>query len=498
MTGGVPAAMPCASFARGVDGASGFEADSRRAARAVGAAGIGRAGLAARFGQSSAIFMLGLLVAALYGAVLSAPDATRGLDGERPMTRALSVAAMDLGLEPPPGTERQAWFRSGTGTVVNPLMTIDYPGASSWSGARLHRVGDFATEADRYAEIAAIAAIAPAAGLPTAAPVSSLDLSHSPGSWLARPSGSAGFLIAAFADSVRSGAVAGLPLGGVPLFEIGADGEPHARLESVEALELYFDAVDYDLDDVRRGDELVPRRYVASLPPDLDSLESSDERKALFIKAVLPVVLRVNEDIVADRERLAAIAKRHARGKSVSLVDQIWLDEQFALYDVESGDVKELIDRVDIIPPSLAIAQAAEESGWGTSRFAREGNALFGQYTDPDGPGIMPLSRDAVGKYRIRSYDTLYETVRSYALNLNQHPAYEKFRDLRAELRASDGALDGHRLAGTLTRYSERGRDYVKTIRTIMRENALGHFDDVRLNEQMITLEEGRRANRPS
>lgn len=450
----------------------------------------------ARLGHGSAIFLLGLLIAALYGAVLSDPDAGLGRERDRPPPGIGSAEdAVGSSAEPPPGTERQAWYRSGTGTVVNPLLAIAYPGVSTWLGMPLDKRGALTSHAMPYADLAAIA---PGAGLPSVAPISSLDLARSVGSWLTRPSGPNGFLIEAFADSARAGPSRAFAFGTEPVFELGADGEPHARLSTAEALELYFDEVNYDLEDVRSGEELVPRRYVASLPPDLDSLESTDERKQLFIKAVLPVVLRVNEDIAADRERLSGIAKRRARGRSLSLVDQVWLEEQYARYDVESGDIKELLRRVDIIPPSLALAQAAEESGWGTSRFAREGNALFGQYTDPDGPGILPRSRDAVGKYRIRSYDTLYETVSSYALNLNQHRAYERFRELRAELRARQGALDGHRLAGTLIRYSERGKDYIKTIRTIIRENALGHFDDVRLNEQVITLDEGYSSGRSS
>jgi Bax protein len=496
MIGGVIAAMPWASCARGVvadlRSKAGFE--PRALARRAGP--TSRARSIARLGQSSAIFLLGLLIAALYGAVLSDPDATLGLDRDRtPVRIETGGGAIGASLAPPPGFELQSLDRSGTGFVVKPLMTTAYPVAAIWLGGARGDLGALVTDTMPYAELAAIA---PAAGQPNAAPVSGAGLTRSVGSWLTPAKGFNGFLIEAFADSIRVSAMRNLASGDEPVFEIGADGEPHARLNSASALELFFDEVDYDLEEVRNGDELVPRRFVASLPPDLDLLESVDERKALFIKAVLPVVLRVNEDIAAERERLSAVAKRQARGKSLSLFDQAWLDEEYARYDVEIGDMRELFRRIDIIPPSLALAQAAEESGWGTSRFAREGNALFGQYADPDGPGILPQSRDAVGKYRIRSYDTLYETVRSYALNLNQHRAYEKFRGLRAELRANEDALDGHRLAGMLSGYSERGKDYIKTIRTIMRENALDHFDDVRLNEQLITLEDGRRTGRSS
>lgn len=497
MIGGNIAAMPRAHDARGVVGALASRLESRLAARLTSGAKPSRVHSIARFGHGSAIFLLGLLIAALYGAVLSVPDATRGPDrGRPPISIELDGGSIGASLAPPPGAGRLTAYWMAADAAVNQTLAIAYPSMPTWLGVKVETPSEQGLAPLPYTELAAIA---PAAGSPITVPVPSLDPTvRSFGAWLSRQAGSNGFLIEAFADSVRIGTQPTLAFGGVPMFELGAAGEPHARLGSVEALELYFDAVDYNLEDVRTGDGLVPRRYVASLPPDLDSLESADERKALFIKAVLPVVLRVNEDIAVDRERLSGLAKSQARGRSLSLVDHVWLEEQFERYDVEAGDIRELLQRIDIIPPSLALAQAAEESGWGTSRFAREGNALFGQYTDPDGPGILPQSRDAAGKYRIRSYDSLYETVRSYALNLNQHRAYEKFRDLRAELRANDGGLDGHRLAGTLTRYSERGRDYVKTIRIIMRENALGHFDDVRLNEQMVTLNDGRRTGRSS
>ncbi len=491
MIGGNIAAMSRAWLARGVAGASTRNGGLELSFRIIGADGAGRARSIARLGQGSAIFLLGLMIAALYGVVLSDPHATRGLGRDRaPNLVALDADAIDAAVAPF-GAGPWAEYSGSDGTVIQIWPTVANADAAPWFGAG----GDIPeqyTEAMPYADLASIA---PGAGAPNLAPVPSRPLA---GSWFSRRPHFDGFLIEAFADSVRSGATQGLAFSDAPVFELGAHGELYARLSSAEALELFFDAVNFDLEDIRKGEEVVPRRYVASLPPDLDSLESTDERKQLFIKAVLPVVLRVNEDIADDRRRLTGLAKRQARGNTPTLVDAAWLDEQYARYEVKSGDFKELLRRVDIIPPSLALAQAAEESGWGTSRFAREGNALFGQYTDPDGEGIAPQSGDAVGKFRIRSYDTLYETVRSYALNLNHHKAYETFRELRAEQRASAGELDGHRLAGTLLRYSERGEDYVKTLRTIMRENALGHFDDVRLGEQTITLKDGWHPRRSS
>lgn len=312
------------------------------------------------------------------------------------------------------------------------------------------------------------------------------DLAQSVRTWLAPAERGDGFLIPAFADAMRHATLGEDANDLATVYEVEEDGAPHVRLASAEALALYFDRLDFNLETIRSGDRLVPRRYLASLPPDLDELASPGDRKQLFIKALLPVVLRVNEEIMADRARLAELHRDLKAGDALSFTDSVWLYEQLVRYDVGDDDLTELARRMDIIPPSLALAQAAEESGWGTSRFAREGNALFGQYTGSTSRGIAPLSQVSEVRYRVQSYDSLVETVRSYALNLNLHPAYREFRDLRADLRGKGQPLNGYQLAGELKRYSERGKAYVRTIRVIMRENDLRQFDGVRLHEPII------------
>jgi Bax protein len=329
-----------------------------------------------------------------------------------------------------------------------------------------------------------------APSLPKFEPPSSIAVARAVSTYLERAASTPGqALTGALAEAALASPAFGPALALATIFEFDPDGGPHVQLRSAEALDLYFDALDFDLESVRKGDGAVPRRYLASLPPDLDDLASPGDRKQLFIKALLPLVLKVNEEIESDRGRLERVRKRLARSRALNPVDTVWLDEQFVRYDVGDDDLAELARRMDVIPPSLALAQAAEESGWGTSRFAREGNALFGQYTTADGPGLDPLSEDA-GKYRIRSYDNLVETVRSYALNLNLHPAYREFRDLRAELRAKREPIDGYQLAGTLKRYSERSKAYVKTIRVIIQENELRQLDGLRLPEPVLSRED--------
>jgi Bax protein len=137
--------------------------------------------------------------------------------------------------------------------------------------------------------------------------------------------------------------------------------------------------------------------------------------------------------------------------------------------------------RVDAISPALALAQSAEESGWGRSRFAVKGNALFGQRTWGKGSGLVPQRRDEGGRHEVRVFPSLLESVRSYARNLNGHPAYGDFRARRAAMRARDTKLDPYGLIETLTAYSERREDYVRTIHKILRVDNLEELEGTRL-----------------
>ena len=230
------------------------------------------------------------------------------------------------------------------------------------------------------------------------------------------------------------------------------------------------------LDAVKQGTlKSVPRIGLSSMPPSWQALGDSDKRKRLFIAAVLPLVLAANENIADDRARLLAMAERSSR---LSSRERIWLAETARRYRTDPDDWKRLLRRVDEVPASLAVAQAAIESGWGTSRFARQGNALFGQWTW-GGKGIKPKEqREDLGDYAIAAFDTPLQSVQAYILNLNSHPAYAELRQRRADMRTAGEELSGHRLAETLTSYSERGEEYVKSLHTIMRVNKLDATDE--------------------
>lgn len=256
-----------------------------------------------------------------------------------------------------------------------------------------------------------------------------------------------------------------------------------------QRLVSYFEDMGYRLDSLRDGVGTVPRLYLASLPNDLPHVESAETRKAVFIKSVLPAILRANEEVVDRRAKLEALSRKTQLDRDLSEPEQAWLVEMAALYDLKKPDLPELLRRVDVVPPSLALAQAALESGWGTSRFAQNGNALFGQKIFIESTEAMP-SYDRSGKemFRMRSFDDVQGSVRSYVHNLNSHPAYVGFRKLRAEMRGKTapdrndlGPQAADSLAKTLLRYSERGADYIADVRHLMQINDLRAFDRARL-----------------
>jgi Bax protein len=256
-------------------------------------------------------------------------------------------------------------------------------------------------------------------------------------------------------------------------------------VSDTEGLVREFDHMRYQLDDNQDGGMPVPRVLVSTLPPDLTDLNDVDRHKSLFFQVMLPLVLQANELILDQRQRIQTIAGEVAAGKTLSADERKWLDDVKSYYDVESDDFAVLLRHVDVVPVSLALAQAAIESGWGTSRFAVEGNALFGQYTTT-APSLMPVALTG-GDVRIHTFGGLFEAVSSYMRNLNTHPAYESFRALRASERSLADDLDPIALAGELTRYSARGDDYVRDVRRTIRGNLLGEFDNAWLIDGKIT-----------
>lgn len=256
--------------------------------------------------------------------------------------------------------------------------------------------------------------------------------------------------------------------------------DPAMKLDARSTLDL-FHAREYRIETVRSGETAVPRLVLTDLPTGMMSLENPDDRKALFVNTLLPLILIANEQIEQDRDRLRRLHAIKQRGQSLAPQDRRWLAALAQQYGLTAdGDIntKALLQRVDVVPASMALAQAAEESGWGTSRFAQKGNALYGQLTFNDrDEGIVPRNRRQGETYRFRSFDDPKGSVESYIHNLNTHRAYAQFRQMRASLRAQDKPVEGLTLISALAAYSERGDDYVRTIRSLIRANALSDFD---------------------
>ncbi len=208
------------------------------------------------------------------------------------------------------------------------------------------------------------------------------------------------------------------------------------------------------------------------------------KRKNLFIKIILPLVIKENNNIRLDRKKLFSILNKSKNTKT----QKAWLDLKFKQYGVKNNDSSTLKIRMDEVPVSMAIAQAAKETGWGTSRFALEGNALFGQWTW-SGEGITPSKADGNSTHKVMRFKVLQASVRAYQRNLNTHSSYEDFRSVRAELRDEGKKLDSMVLSEYLDKYAETGKEYVRVLQQIIKQNNLTDFDDAKLLPLSINLE---------
>ena len=244
---------------------------------------------------------------------------------------------------------------------------------------------------------------------------------------------------------------------------------------SASTIEQLFEDTNYSLSEVRKSKKVKPIR-LSLLPNEIKQIESSKKRKSLFIQIILPLILEENNLILLDRKKLFSILNKNKNSKK----EINWLNRKFKQYGVLNKDIPTLKVRMDIVPVSLAIAQAAKETGWGTSRFALEGNALFGQWTW-SGDGIKPAGADSDTKHKVMKFRVLKASVRAYQRNLNTHSSYKNFRQLRAQLRDDNASLDSLLLADQLDNYAETGKEYTKILKQIINQNSLKDFDDVKL-----------------
>ena len=260
------------------------------------------------------------------------------------------------------------------------------------------------------------------------------------------------------------------------------DPENDYTLNTQTVLNLFED-LEYDLDRVR-SNKLVKPIYFTRLPKDLDEIKSVTQKKETFLQILLPLVVAENETILKNRKYLFKILK-----KNQSVENTNWINKKYKKYKVSKKNVDELIEKMDIVPTSIALAQAAKESGWGTSRFALEGNAIYGQWTW-NGDGIEPLEKTKNKSHQILKFPLLRASVKAYINNLNSHNGYKSFRKKRLQLRNENKNLSGLDLIHELDNYAQTGKEYTKILEKIIKQNDLDEFetvtiDDFRKNKQL-------------
>jgi len=252
---------------------------------------------------------------------------------------------------------------------------------------------------------------------------------------------------------------------------------------SASTIEQIFKETKYDLKKVKETNLVNVGNEIPMLPTELKHIQSVKKRKELFIKIVLPLIAKENDRIRFDRKRLFAILNK----SNNSELEKKWLKTKFKQYSVKNNDLSTLKIRMDEIPASLAIAQAAKETGWGSSRFAQEGNALFGQWTW-SGDGIKPAGVDKDAKHKVARFTVLKASVKAYQRNLNTHPSYKKFRKERAIQRDNKGKLNSLELVKYLDKYAETGIEYTKILKKIIKQNSLTDYDDVEILPTSLRL----------
>ena len=245
---------------------------------------------------------------------------------------------------------------------------------------------------------------------------------------------------------------------------------------SASTIEQLFQDTNYNLKKVKKTKLVNIGNTLDHLPKEMKSIENVKKRKNLFIQIVLPLIIEENTKIKLDRKKLFVILNKNNNSKS----DIEWLKKKFKQYGVVKNDLSTLKVRMDEIPVSVAIAQAAKETGWGTSRFAQKGNALFGQWTW-SGNGIKPAAADVGSTHKVASFKVLKASVKAYQRNINTHSSYKKFRKERAIQRDNDGKLNSLELVKYLDKYAETGIEYTKILSKIIKQNSLTEFDDVNI-----------------
>jgi Bax protein len=255
----------------------------------------------------------------------------------------------------------------------------------------------------------------------------------------------------------------------------GQNNTQTIRAETTSGLQAFYQTLDYDWRQLEKG---VPPLILESIPADITHSVSTASKKRAFFMGLLPMVLLANQEIEEEREEIIQILERH-RARDLNSDDMERLEAISNRYGLRGNPLidhrlrSRLLRRVDTIPPALVLAQAANESAWGTSRFAQRGNNLFGEWTFRPGSGIVPEDRPPGETYEVRKFSSIYESIRSYMNNLNSNGAYSKLREIREQLRHAEVPVTGIALTTGLLKYSQRGKEYIGEIQAMIRQNRL-------------------------
>ena len=256
-----------------------------------------------------------------------------------------------------------------------------------------------------------------------------------------------------------------------------------APVLNAKLIEKLFKDEGYSLKKVRQNKVVNIGISIPRLPKEIKNIQNVKKKKELFLEIVLPLILEENAKIRVDRIKFFSILNKKYNSKT----DKEWLIQKLDQYGVKNNDLSTLKIRMDEVPASLALAQAAKETGWGTSRFAQEGNALFGQWTWA-GDGIKPSEADKDTTHKVAKFKILKSSVRAYLRNLNTHSSYLEFRKERAIQRDNDESLNSFMLVNYLNKYAETGNEYVKILKKIIEQNSLTDFDDVKILPTSLKL----------
>ena len=258
---------------------------------------------------------------------------------------------------------------------------------------------------------------------------------------------------------------------------------------NIYKLPLYNSIITYNflsketkLDDFK-STNIIPNITISKLPNELKDISSVKDRKELFIKIALPLIVGENEILNNQNKKIKHLKDNF---EYISKNDALWLIKKMKKYKVKNKSIDQLLIKVDTIPVSLALSQAAIESGWGTSRFAMEGNALYGQYVwGNDEVGMVPTDRKNNEVYSIKAFSSLRESVASYMLNLNSNYHYNEFRNNRFKLKNTDRKISGVYLAEFINNYSIED-NYPSKVIGVIKTNNLEDLDDMKIDKRII------------